>query len=96
MVLNLNDALLLYEKINLYLPDHKEYDSGISYMRAIIQNIKSSGNGRIYLEILEMFSDKSIEELIELETDNLLKIFSDGLRENKILQLAQFGEFLYG
>ena len=89
--LPIDKALRLYRLIAPYLPDVNETDTGADFIGKIIESIKDSGKHRDYVEIVALMMGTTVESLIEnLNSTEILSMFSEGLEDNKILFLQEF------
>lgn len=89
--LSINKALRLYKLIAPYLPEVDDDMSGIEFVGKIIDSIKDSGKHRDYIEIVALMADTTVETLVEqLNSDEILTMFIEGIEINKILFLQEF------
>jgi hypothetical protein len=89
--LSIDKALRLYKLIAPYLPEVSETDTGADFIGKIIESIKDSGKHRDYVEIVALMIDTTVETLIhDLQSDEILSMFVEGLTDNKILFLQEF------
>jgi len=88
-MLNLSDALKLYDLIGQYLPDIIS-DDPLDYIKQIIDNILDGDNQVVYIEILSLLHKYSQEDLLAFDETKLLSLFITGLTETQILPLQQF------
>lgn len=89
--LSTNDALKLYQLIGKYIPDLSSTTTGLEFVGTIIENIKTSGNHRDYVEAVALMMGTTVESLVtELKMEEILTMFMEGLQDNKILFLQEF------
>ena len=88
--LSIREATQLWKLIGKYLPEDDEYDDLLSFASIIIDEIIADDKHEVYIEALMLLSDKTIEELGEMETEEISLIFLDGMNENDILALRDF------
>lgn len=90
-MLNLPKALQLAKLLDPYIPDDPDFDAPIlDFVGKILDNIVSSGKHADYLAALELMTGKTIDELVGLDSFEVLDMFTSGLVENKILALIEF------
>jgi len=97
-MLNIRDALELYTKLEKFTPNYKDIDDSLDFAGTIIHDIRISDTPEIFGEcLLLMYPDKIVEELAELSGVEIIKLFVEGLTENKFLALVEFCKVLgYG
>ena len=89
--LSIDKALRLYMMLSPYLPDVKEIETGLEYVGDILQSMIDDGHPRIYLEAVALMMDATIDDVTEnLNKEEILDSFADGLMENKIFDLEAF------
>ena len=95
-MLNLNDALVLYNILGEYLPD--EFDGDIiKYSRETIKNIGKGENSEDYIDSILVMNNSSFEELVDKSPSELFELFVRGLVSVDMYSLKSFCEQLnYG
>jgi len=88
--LSIREATQLWKLIGKYIPQDDEYDDLLSFASIIIDEIIEDNKQEVYLEALILLSDKTVEELGEMETEYVVGIFLEGMNENDILALRDF------
>ena len=89
-MLNLNDALRLYEILSPHLPEYNSETDLLEFAGTIVDNIINSGKHANYIEAIALMGNFSNEEVLQLDTKIALEKFLDGLVENNILYLMEF------
>jgi len=90
-MLNIRDALELYTKLEKFTPDYEDADDLLEFAGTIIHDIRHSDTPEAFGEsILLMYPDKTAKELSEMEGDDIVLLFIEGLAENKFLALVEF------
>lgn len=88
--LSIREATQLWKLIGKYLPEDDEYDDLLSFASIIIDEIIADDKHEVYIEALMLLSDKTLEELGEMETEEVVTTFLNGMNENDILALRDF------
>ncbi|MHA2010483.1 MAG: hypothetical protein ACXACY_25970 [Candidatus Hodarchaeales archaeon] len=91
--LTLDKALELYEILGAHIHEVEDDDDGIDaleFIGKIIRNINESERYENYTLSIEIMSDKTLNNLQEMRSDDILNLFIDGLILNKILNLVTF------
>ena len=88
--LSIREATQLWKLIGKYLPEEDEYDDLLSFASIIIDEIIADDKHEVYIEALMLLSDKTLEELGEMETEEVVTTFLNGMNENDILALRDF------
>ena len=89
--LTLDKALQLYDIIGKYLPEIEGDDiDALKFVGTITKNIKESNHHRDYTDAVMLMSEKTWEEIKEMQSDEVLELFVDGLATNKIIELKSF------
>ena len=89
-MLNLNNALRLYEILSPHLPEYNSETDLLEFAGTIVDNIINSGKHANYIEAIALMGNFSNEEVLQLDTKIALEKFLDGLVENNILYLMEF------
>ena len=91
--LNLEKALELYTIIGKHLPKKFDENSDVlDFVGTIVDNIKESGNHRDYLDSIVLMTDEDEQDILQLDSVEVLNIFTQGLMDNQIESLKQFCE----
>jgi len=62
------------------------------FIGKIVRDINSSGDHIAYTLAIELMSDKTLQDLQEMDSADRLKLFTEGLIQNRILKLKFFCE----
>lgn len=92
-MLSIEKAFTLYETIGKYVPEEIPSDL-IEFIGKILQEMIDSGEGDKYLQAVELMTDISIDDLVQMKHFDVVKLFVDGLVENDIFSLRSFCEAL--
>ncbi|MHA2085732.1 MAG: hypothetical protein ACXABD_18455 [Candidatus Thorarchaeota archaeon] len=87
------NSLELYEILGAHIHEVEDDDDGIDaleFIGKIIRNINESERYENYTLSIEIMSDKTLNNLQEMRSDDILNLFIDGLILNKILNLVTF------
>lgn len=93
--LSLSEATKLYKTLGSYLdmiePDMRVIDA----MNIMLKEMKARKDGHSYANALEIMTGDTIADLtLQYDVKQLLDMFIDGLRVNRILDMKKaFGEF---
>ena len=89
--LTLNKSMELYELLGAHIPevDSKQIDV-LDFIGKIVDNINASGHHEAYTLSIELMSGKTLQDLQEMDSEDILDLFVDGLMKNKILDLKSF------
>jgi len=90
-MLNLSDALKLYDLIGQYLPDIIS-DDPLDYIDDILSNMELDNNNDDYTKIVQLLSGKSLDDLLVMSGDEIISLVLLGLIENKVTNLRAFCE----
>ena len=92
-MLNLNEALKLYDIMNPYVNGVVETDlSSIDFLQKIIHQM-SQRNPKDYCEVVSIMTNKSITDVVDtMSTEQRFSAFLGGLAENKIVSLVNMVE----
>ncbi len=93
--LNLPDALKLYDLLKDHLPEVNENDDILEFAGKIIDSIIKGSTHRTYVDAIMLMTNKTQEEVLQLEVQEAIRLFMDGLIENDIVSLKSFCEELY-
>lgn len=97
-MLNIRNALELYTKLEKFIPDYEDIDDSLEFTGTIIHDIRHSDTPEAFGEsLLIMYPDRTAKELSEMEGNDIVLLFVEGLKENKFLALFEFCKVLgYG
>jgi hypothetical protein len=91
--LTLDKAMELYEILGAHIPEVEDENvDALEFIGKIIKRINDSNNHKDYTLSVEVMSGKSWEEIKQLNSDEVLDLFIDGLVNNKIISLKIFCE----
>src|SRR4030043_1722920 len=94
-ILNLRDALLLYDLIGKHIPkDIDENTDILNFVGKIVDSIIEANEHRNYIDAIILMSGKTQEELLTEPVEELMVLFSEGLVGNHVLLLCKFCEEL--
>ena len=91
-ILNLDEALQLYDLLGEYLPDEEEPNSIINFVGKIVNNIKENSRPEIYIQSISLMSDFSEDDLLSMTSEQVLQLFIQGVMENQLPSLKKFCE----
>lgn len=89
-MLNLNDALRLYEILSPHLPEYNSETDLLEFAGTIVDNIINSGKHANYIEAISIMENISMEEVTQLDDNVRVNKFLNGLVENNIVYLIEF------
>jgi len=91
--LNLEKALELYSIIGKHLPENVDGNLDVlDFIGTIVNNIKESGNHRDYLDSVLILTEQDEQDILQLESIEVLNMFTQGLMDNQIISLKKFCE----
>ena len=88
--LTFSKAMELYELLGAHIPEVDEEDDPLEFVGKITSNIVESEQHKDYIDAVILMSDKPWEEIKQLESEEVLNLFIDGLSVNKIFTLKVF------
>ena len=88
--LTLNKAMELYELLGAHIPEVEDADDPLEFIGKIVEDINASGHHEAYTLSIELMSGKTLQDLQEMNSEDILDLFVDGLVQNKILHLKTF------
>ena len=91
--LGMEDALRLYGEISPFIEYPDDETLTATFVREIIDQMREK-DVDAYLRCIGIMTGKTDEEMIQMQALDLLELFIDGLRENQLLSLCQFGKGL--
>ena len=89
-MLNLNDALKLYEILSPHLPEYNSETDLLEFAGTIVDNIINSGKHANYIEAISLMENITMEEVTQLDENVRVNKFLSGLVENNIVYLIEF------
>ena len=89
-MLNLNNALKLYEILSPHLPEYNSETDLLEFAGKIVDNIIQSGKHANYIEAIALMENITNEEVLQLDTKVAIDKFLSGLMENNIVYLIEF------
>ena len=98
MILNLEQAMQLYELLEDYLPKMKLDFNLLDFVAETVENMKSKQRYDVYFDAVSLMTGYDTESMIaNNDPEDVLKYFIDGLIENDIVRLITSMEKLgYG
>jgi hypothetical protein len=91
--LTLDKAMELYEILGAHVPEVEDDTLAWDFIGKIIDNVSDS-DPVAYTKAIEIMTDKTLQELQELGSENRLELFSMGLSHNRILDFKSFCDML--
>ena len=89
--LTLDKAMELYELLGAHIPEvEDERIDALNFIGKIVEDINASGHHEAYTLSIELMSGKTLQDLQEMNSEDILDLFVDGLVQNKILDLKSF------
>ena len=89
--LTLIKAMELYELLGNHIPEVDESNiDALGFIGRIVDNINTSGHHEAYTLSIELMSGKTLQDLQEMIPEEILSLFTEGLMQNKILDLKSF------
>lgn len=97
-ILNLKDALLLYDLVGKHIPKDIDEDTDVlNFVGKIVDSIIEANEHRRYIDAIMLMSDMTQEEILSESIESAIMLFSEGLVNNHVLLLCKFCEELgYG
>jgi hypothetical protein len=89
-MLNLNNALRLYELLSPHLPKYNSETDLLDFAGKIVDNIINSGKHANYIEAISVLENITMEEVTQLDANDRISKFLNGLVENDIIYLIEF------
>ena len=90
-MLNLKDMFRLYRLVGKHIPevDASNLDI-IEFIGTIVDNMVLSGQLTNYADAVLITSHKNIEDIKDLPTNEIIKLFAEGLAENNVFAFRDF------
>ena len=92
MILNIEQSMKLYKMIAPFVSEAKQKTDAIEFSSTIIDTIIKANEHDKFLHMSMLLTGKKVEELIQMDMNDFLGEFMDGLIENRILDLIDFYE----
>ena len=89
-MLNLNNALRLYEILSPHLPEYNSETDLLEFAGTIVDNIINSGKHANYIEAISLMENITMEEVTQLDANERVNKFLRCLVENNIVYLIEF------
>lgn len=90
-MINLRKALQLIELLDPYIPESLDFDASIlEFVGKILSNIVERNRHADYLAAVVLLTDIAEDDLVQMTTDQVFILFTEGLIENQILTLVDF------
>jgi hypothetical protein len=89
--LTLNKAVLLYEILGEHIPEFSD-DEPAEFIGKIVDNIVQSSQHKDYVDAVMLMSGNGWEEVKQMDSEDVLELFIEGLMENKVVRLKDFFE----
>ncbi len=90
-MLNLKDMFRLYELVGAYIPKEKP-DDVLQFVSTIIDNMINAGQYSNYANAVLLTSGKTLDDIKNLPTTEIIRLFAQGLIDNKIIAFMDFLE----
>ncbi|MBU2051389.1 MAG: hypothetical protein KKH61_20770 [Gammaproteobacteria bacterium] len=91
-MLNLTDALKLYDILKDHLPVDATNLTAFHYAGKILDSIITKETHEDYLDAVALMNKCEIDDLIQNDVSEVFAAFIDGLIENEILEIKNFCE----
>ena len=91
-ILSTREMFRLYRLVGNHLPDSVGEDFLVDFIGTIINSMVNKGQLTNYIDAIMLMSGKSLEELKGMKPEELIKIFAEGLADNKIFSFRNFLE----
>ncbi len=89
--LTLDKAMELYELLGSHIPELEGNDiDALGFIGRIVDDINASGHHEAYTLSIELMSGKTLQDLREMIPEEILSLFTEGLMQNRILDLKSF------
>ena len=89
MILNINNATKLYKILAPHLPEEKP-EEALDFIDQIVDSIIEKEQHIDFTDTIMLIHGKTVEELSEMSSQDVLALFIKGLEENKIVLLQDF------
>jgi len=93
-MLSLREMLKLYRLVGKHIPDVENPDDLdiIEFIGTIIDNMVLAGQLTNYADAVLLTSHKNIDDIKDLPTTEIIKLFAEGLAENNVFAFKEFLE----
>ena len=89
-MLNLTNALRLYEILAPHLPEYNSDTDLLEFAGKIVDNIIESGKHANYVEAISIMENITMEEVTRLDANDRVNKFMVDLVENDVVYLIEF------
>jgi hypothetical protein len=90
-MLNLRDALHLYDLVGHHIPTDIDEDTYIlNFVGKIVHSLIDANEHRNYIDAIVLLTGKTTDEVVSQSLDQSVLDFSAGLVDNHILALCKF------
>lgn len=90
-MINLDTAWKVYLVINKYLPTSiSETETDVDYFMKIVDNVIEHEGYTDLIHATSLMSGLPLEELVKMEVDDIIELFTIGIRENKVMEMKLF------
>lgn len=89
--LTFSKAMELYELLGVHIPEVEDENiDALEFIGKIVKNINTSGHHEAYTLSIELMSGKTLQDLREMIPEEILSLFTEGLMQNRVLDLKSF------
>jgi hypothetical protein len=88
--LTLSKAMELYEILGPHIPEVDKDEDPLEFIGKIVRSIRESDEHERYVDAVMLMSGVEWEELKQLDSNEVLELFVNGLSKNKIVSLKSF------
>lgn len=93
-MLSIDEALKLHQRISPHFPpDFSDEETVLFLVDHLVKSMKDNQPSD-YLMSIVIMSGMSLDEIVEKDTHEILSLFAEGIKENRVHDLMSFGEFL--
>ena len=90
-MINLDTAWKLYLVLNKYLPTTiSETETDVDYFMEIVDNVIDAEGYTDLIQATSLMSGLALEELVKMDVDDIIELFTIGIRENKVMEIKLF------
>jgi len=90
-MLNLKDMFRLYRLVGQHIPKEKPEDV-LQFVSTVIDNMIMAGQYSNYINAVLLTSGKTLDDIKDLPTSEIIRLFTQGLIENKMFAFMDFLE----
>lgn len=88
---SLSKAFHLYQLLGKHIPEFSDIpDNYLDFIGRIITSIKEKQDYSVYFDAIQIMNDVTYNTLSSTDPNEVLRLFSDGLIEWKIVELVRF------